>query len=68
MATAGANVSQAFATVAVASTDCAISVITEAWQGIDLLDLTVAAEKGELLLEDTNAVRDYLDSAAGRAV
>ena len=68
MATAGANVTQAFASVAVASSDGAINVATEAWEGIDLIDLTVAAEKGELILDDNSAFRDDLDSAAGHVV
>lgn len=68
MATAGTNVTQAFASVAVASSDGAINVITEAWKGIDFMGLTFSAEKGQLVLGDNSAFRDYLDSAAGNAV
>jgi hypothetical protein len=68
MATAGSNVTQVFASVAVASSDGAINVVTEAWKGIDLIYLTVAAEKGELVLDDNSAFRDYLDPAVGHVV
>ena len=51
-ADAGANVSVAFAHLAVSSTSGTVSIIDETWHGVDLTQLEVHAESGSIKLDD----------------
>ena len=68
VAAAGANVSVAISHVAVASTKGTLGVLSEAWDGVDLLNLTISAEQGGVVIDDNLAFEKYLDSPAGHHV
>ena len=62
---AGANVSVAFAHLAVSGTSGTVSIIDETWHGVDLTQLEVHAESGAINLDDNEDFDDYLSSPAG---
>ena len=47
-AASGANITAAFATVAVATSQSALGLAEEAWKGVDLLDLYISVEQGSI--------------------
>ena len=59
-AAAGANVTSAFATIAVASSNGAVGVAEEAWHGVDLLNLRIEVEQGAIRLDDPSDFVDFL--------
>lgn len=65
LADAGANVSVAFAHLAVSGTFGTVSTIDEIWHGVDLAQLEVHAETGSIKLDDNEDFDDYLASLAG---
>ena len=65
-AEAGANVTSAFATIAVASSNGAVGVAEEAWHGVDLLDLRVEVEQGAIRLDDPMDFVEFLEMKAAK--
>jgi hypothetical protein len=67
-AEASANVSTAFAAVAVATSKGTVGLVDEVWQGVDLLNLAVTAQREQLEVDDPRQLEDYIRSNAGRTV
>ena len=65
LAWAGANLTEAVSSVVVASTASSLSLVDEAWRGIDLVNVTARAESGRLVIDDPSQLIVYLKSAPG---
>ena len=62
VAGAGANITD----VAVATAHGTLGASSKVWQRIDLLNLSIRAEQGAIMINDSKQFSSYLNSSAGR--
>ena len=62
----GANVTTAVATLMVTAASSTMSLGTEAWRGVDLMNITIRLAEGVVAGDSGEVVLEWLDSGRGR--